>query len=225
MSISESRRFLPVLLDITRCRKLKPHIYVCSMKSEMFILTETPVCIFWLIVQKNQRELAKMQKCLRPEELVSHMGQMDTQTQHEELEKSYQVVVEDYRRIIERLASQAWSEWDSSEVKEGLYWRPTSPQTVTAALQSHWSWWGAAAEKAPLFLSWRRESKAGETFSWTAWRPVCSMCLITTWCVVSHRVSHVHYPPDKPGSPPAPLHKMFLFYFFNFLCFLKHLLH
>lgn len=58
-------------------------------------------------VQKNQRELAKMKKCLRPEELVSHMGQMDTRTQHEELEKSYQVIVEDYRRIIERLASQA----------------------------------------------------------------------------------------------------------------------
>ncbi|KAG7227574.1 hypothetical protein INR49_005389 [Caranx melampygus] len=57
--------------------------------------------------RKNQRELAKMRKCLRPEELVSHMGQMDTQTQHEELEKSYQVVVEDYRRIIERLATQA----------------------------------------------------------------------------------------------------------------------
>ncbi len=60
-----------------------------------------------IVVQKNQRELAKMRKCLRPEELVSHMAQMDTQTQHEELEKSYQVVVEDYRRIIERLASQA----------------------------------------------------------------------------------------------------------------------
>ncbi|XP_068184657.1 histone acetyltransferase type B catalytic subunit [Antennarius striatus] len=57
--------------------------------------------------RKNQRELAKMRKCLRPEELVSHMGQMDTKVQHEELEKSYQVVVEDYRRIIERLASQA----------------------------------------------------------------------------------------------------------------------
>uniref|UniRef100_A0AAX7TSF7 Histone acetyltransferase type B catalytic subunit n=1 Tax=Astatotilapia calliptera TaxID=8154 RepID=A0AAX7TSF7_ASTCA len=57
--------------------------------------------------RKNQRELAKMRKCLRPEELVSHMSQMDTQTQHEELEKSYQDVVEDYRRIIERLASQA----------------------------------------------------------------------------------------------------------------------
>lgn len=75
--------------------------------SEMIRLTETPVCVFWLIVQKNQRELEKMKKCLRPEELVSHMGQMDTQTQHEELEKSYQVVVEDYRRIIERLATQA----------------------------------------------------------------------------------------------------------------------
>lgn len=59
------------------------------------------------VVQKNQRELTKMRKCLRPEELVSHMDQMDTQTQHEELEKSYQVVVEDYRRIIERIATQA----------------------------------------------------------------------------------------------------------------------
>lgn len=59
-------------------------------------------------LQKNQRELAKMKKCLRPEELVSHMGQMDTQTQHEELEKSYQDVVEGYRRIIERIATHAW---------------------------------------------------------------------------------------------------------------------
>lgn len=57
--------------------------------------------------RKNQRELAKMKKCLRPEELVSHMGQMDTEAQHGELEKSYQVVVGDYRRIIERLAAQA----------------------------------------------------------------------------------------------------------------------
>uniref|UniRef100_A0A3B4AA45 Histone acetyltransferase type B catalytic subunit n=1 Tax=Periophthalmus magnuspinnatus TaxID=409849 RepID=A0A3B4AA45_9GOBI len=57
--------------------------------------------------RKNQRELEKMKKCLRPEELVSHMGQMDTQVQHEELEKSYQEVVGDYRRIIERLAAQA----------------------------------------------------------------------------------------------------------------------
>lgn len=57
--------------------------------------------------RKNQRELEKMKKCLRPEELVSHMGQMDTNVQHEELEKSYQELVGDYRRIIERLASQA----------------------------------------------------------------------------------------------------------------------
>lgn len=83
------------------------------------------LCVFVLFnVQKNQRELAKMRKCLRPEELVSHMGQMDTQTQHEELEKSYQVVVEDYRRIIERLASQAWSD---SEML--LAWSPPSQHT------------------------------------------------------------------------------------------------
>ena len=66
-------------------------------------LTSPPVDV----VQKNQREMAKMKKCLRPEELLSHGDQMDTQTQHEELEKSYQVVVEDYRRIIERIATHA----------------------------------------------------------------------------------------------------------------------
>ncbi|KAG7464011.1 hypothetical protein MATL_G00182770 [Megalops atlanticus] len=54
--------------------------------------------------KKNQRELTKMMKCLRPEELVSHINQMDTQVQHEELEKSYQELVGEYRRVIERLA-------------------------------------------------------------------------------------------------------------------------
>ncbi|KAJ8282440.1 hypothetical protein COCON_G00049590 [Conger conger] len=54
--------------------------------------------------KKNQRELTKMMKCLRPEELVSHISQMDTQLQHEELEKSYQELVGEYRRVIERLA-------------------------------------------------------------------------------------------------------------------------
>ncbi|KAJ8351995.1 hypothetical protein SKAU_G00234710 [Synaphobranchus kaupii] len=53
--------------------------------------------------KKNQRELTKMMKCLRPEELVSHISQMDTQMQHEELEKSYQELVGEYRRVIERL--------------------------------------------------------------------------------------------------------------------------
>ncbi|KAJ8416857.1 hypothetical protein AAFF_G00327350 [Aldrovandia affinis] len=54
--------------------------------------------------KRNQRELTKMMKCLRPEELVSHINQLDTQLQHEELEKSYQELVEEYRRVIERLA-------------------------------------------------------------------------------------------------------------------------
>ncbi|KAG5283444.1 hypothetical protein AALO_G00042150 [Alosa alosa] len=54
--------------------------------------------------KKNQRELTKMRKCLRPEELASQVNQMDTQLQHEELERSYQEVLGDYRRIIERLA-------------------------------------------------------------------------------------------------------------------------
>lgn len=79
-----------------------------NLKSEEFVcMRPQPLIYVIYFVQKNQRELAKMRKCLRPEELVSHMSQMDTQTQHEELEKSYQDVVEDYRRIIERLASQA----------------------------------------------------------------------------------------------------------------------
>uniref|UniRef100_A0AAY4ETB4 Histone acetyltransferase type B catalytic subunit n=1 Tax=Denticeps clupeoides TaxID=299321 RepID=A0AAY4ETB4_9TELE len=54
--------------------------------------------------KKNQRELTKMRKYLRPEELASHVSQMDTQVQHEELERSYQQVLGDYRRVIERLA-------------------------------------------------------------------------------------------------------------------------
>ena len=58
-------------------------------------------------MQKNQRELTKMMKCLRPEELVSHIRHIDTDVQHQELEKSYQEVLDEYRRIIERLASQA----------------------------------------------------------------------------------------------------------------------
>uniref|UniRef100_A0A8C1DGU1 Histone acetyltransferase type B catalytic subunit n=1 Tax=Cyprinus carpio carpio TaxID=630221 RepID=A0A8C1DGU1_CYPCA len=54
--------------------------------------------------RKNQRELTKMRKCLRPEELASHISQMDTRLQHEELEKSYQDVLAEYRRVLERLA-------------------------------------------------------------------------------------------------------------------------
>ncbi|MFT7799535.1 histone acetyltransferase type B catalytic subunit [Arapaima gigas] len=54
--------------------------------------------------KKNQREMTKMMKCLRPEELASHIRQMDTQLQHQELEKSYQDLVGEYRRVIERLA-------------------------------------------------------------------------------------------------------------------------
>uniref|UniRef100_A0A8C7LD44 Histone acetyltransferase type B catalytic subunit n=1 Tax=Oncorhynchus kisutch TaxID=8019 RepID=A0A8C7LD44_ONCKI len=53
---------------------------------------------------KNQRELTKMMRCLRPEELASHISQMDTALQQEVLEKSYQEVLAEYRRVIERLA-------------------------------------------------------------------------------------------------------------------------
>ncbi|XP_041117792.1 histone acetyltransferase type B catalytic subunit-like isoform X4 [Polyodon spathula] len=54
--------------------------------------------------KKNQRELAKMRKCLRPEELGNQISQIDLQTQHKELEKSYQDLIEEYRRVLERLA-------------------------------------------------------------------------------------------------------------------------
>uniref|UniRef100_A0A8C9QNU4 Histone acetyltransferase type B catalytic subunit n=1 Tax=Scleropages formosus TaxID=113540 RepID=A0A8C9QNU4_SCLFO len=54
--------------------------------------------------KKNQREMTKMMRCLRPEELASHISQMDTKLQHEELEKSYQELLGEYRRVIERLA-------------------------------------------------------------------------------------------------------------------------
>jgi histone acetyltransferase 1 len=48
--------------------------------------------------------MTKMMKCLRPEELASHISQMDTALQQEELEKSYQELLAEYRRVIERLA-------------------------------------------------------------------------------------------------------------------------
>ncbi|XP_069081434.1 histone acetyltransferase type B catalytic subunit isoform X2 [Pleurodeles waltl] len=54
--------------------------------------------------KKNQREMAKMRKCLKPEELTNQMNQIDLNLQHEQLEESYQQLVSDYRRVIERLA-------------------------------------------------------------------------------------------------------------------------
>ncbi|XP_052004632.1 histone acetyltransferase type B catalytic subunit [Xyrauchen texanus] len=54
--------------------------------------------------RKNQRELTKMRKCLKPEELASHISQIDTTLQHEELEKSFQDVLAEYHRVLERLA-------------------------------------------------------------------------------------------------------------------------
>ncbi|XP_020846623.1 histone acetyltransferase type B catalytic subunit [Phascolarctos cinereus] len=54
--------------------------------------------------KKKQRDLAKMRRCLRPEELTNQMNQIDISMQHEQLEESFQQLVSDYRRIIERLA-------------------------------------------------------------------------------------------------------------------------
>ncbi|XP_053554409.1 histone acetyltransferase type B catalytic subunit isoform X2 [Bombina bombina] len=54
--------------------------------------------------KKNQREMAKMRKCLKPEELTNQMNQIDLNTQHEQLEESYQQLVAEYRRTVERLA-------------------------------------------------------------------------------------------------------------------------
>ncbi|MEE6489613.1 hypothetical protein FKM82_015627 [Ascaphus truei] len=54
--------------------------------------------------KKNQRELAKMRRCLKPEELTNQMNQIDLNTQHEQLEESYQQLVSEYRRTVERLA-------------------------------------------------------------------------------------------------------------------------
>ncbi|XP_069839019.1 histone acetyltransferase type B catalytic subunit isoform X2 [Dendropsophus ebraccatus] len=54
--------------------------------------------------KKNQREMAKMRRCLKPEELTNQMNQIDLKTQHEQLEESYQELVSEYRRTVERLA-------------------------------------------------------------------------------------------------------------------------
>lgn len=58
------------------------------------------------VAQKKQRDLAKMRKCLRPEELTNQMNQIEISMQHEQLEESFQELVEDYRRVIERLAQE-----------------------------------------------------------------------------------------------------------------------
>ena len=75
------------------------------LKCSLSVYFPFAVCVCGCVcVQKNQRELTKMRKCLRPEELASQVSQMDTQLQHEELERGYQDVLGEYRRIIERLA-------------------------------------------------------------------------------------------------------------------------
>ena len=56
--------------------------------------------------KKKQRDLAKMRKCLRPEERTNQMNQIEISMQHEQLEESFQELVEDYRRVIERLAQE-----------------------------------------------------------------------------------------------------------------------
>lgn len=56
--------------------------------------------------KKKQRDLAKMKKCLRPEELTNQMNQIEISVQHEQLEERFQELVEDYRRVIERLAQE-----------------------------------------------------------------------------------------------------------------------
>jgi histone acetyltransferase 1 len=47
-----------------------------------------------------------MKKCLRPEELTNQMNQIEISVQHEQLEERFQELVEDYRRVIERLAQE-----------------------------------------------------------------------------------------------------------------------
>uniref|UniRef100_A0A8D0H634 Histone acetyltransferase type B catalytic subunit n=1 Tax=Sphenodon punctatus TaxID=8508 RepID=A0A8D0H634_SPHPU len=54
--------------------------------------------------KKKQRELAKMRRCLRPEELTNQLNQIDLNMQHKQLEESFQQLVSEYRRVLERLA-------------------------------------------------------------------------------------------------------------------------
>ncbi|KAJ7398045.1 Histone acetyltransferase type B catalytic subunit [Pitangus sulphuratus] len=54
--------------------------------------------------KKKQRELAKMRRCLRPEEMTNQLNQIDLNMQREQLEDSFQQLLSDYRRVLERLA-------------------------------------------------------------------------------------------------------------------------
>uniref|UniRef100_A0A8C4Q9X8 Histone acetyltransferase type B catalytic subunit n=1 Tax=Eptatretus burgeri TaxID=7764 RepID=A0A8C4Q9X8_EPTBU len=54
--------------------------------------------------QKNSREIAKMRRFLKPEELDCQLQQLDIKQQQDWLEKEFQEVVTQYRRTLERLA-------------------------------------------------------------------------------------------------------------------------
>uniref|UniRef100_A0A1W7RGU1 Histone acetyltransferase type B catalytic subunit n=1 Tax=Agkistrodon contortrix contortrix TaxID=8713 RepID=A0A1W7RGU1_AGKCO len=54
--------------------------------------------------KKKQREIAKMRRCLRPEELTNQLNQIDINLQHKQLEETFQQLISDYRRVLERLA-------------------------------------------------------------------------------------------------------------------------
>ncbi|XP_060031693.1 histone acetyltransferase type B catalytic subunit-like, partial [Erinaceus europaeus] len=56
--------------------------------------------------KKKQRDLTKMRKCLRPEELTNQMNQIEMSTQQEQLEESFQEPVGDYRCVIECLTQE-----------------------------------------------------------------------------------------------------------------------
>ncbi|XP_077993239.1 histone acetyltransferase type B catalytic subunit-like [Glandiceps talaboti] len=55
--------------------------------------------------QKEKADLEKMRKVLKPEELAAAMAGQSLQERHQNLEKMFQELVEDYRKIVERLAT------------------------------------------------------------------------------------------------------------------------
>ncbi|XP_070535512.1 histone acetyltransferase type B catalytic subunit-like isoform X2 [Ptychodera flava] len=54
--------------------------------------------------QKEKSDLEKMRKVLKPEELAATMAGHSLQERHQNLEKMFQEQMEDYRKIVERLA-------------------------------------------------------------------------------------------------------------------------
>ena len=61
-----------------------------------------------LFIQKNGRDFQKLQRALNPTELAASVNNLTDEQRMEYLEKTFQETVDEYSKIIERLAAAWW---------------------------------------------------------------------------------------------------------------------